>query len=61
MDNFAFHNPTKILFGTGQIAAVGQEIPQESRILITYGGGSVVKFGVLDEVKAALAGRPLFE
>lgn len=61
MNHFAFHNPTKILFGTGQIAAVGQEIPQESRILITYGGGSVVKFGVLNEVKAALAGRPLFE
>jgi NADP-dependent alcohol dehydrogenase len=61
MYNFAFHNPTKILFGTSQIAAVGQEIPQDARILITYGGGSVVKFGVLDEVKAALTGRELFE
>ncbi len=31
MDNFAFHNPTKILFGTGQIAAVGQGQPVQAR------------------------------
>ena len=50
MRNFVFHNPTKILFGRGQIAALGQEVPPGARVLITYGAGSVVKHGILDEV-----------
>jgi NADP-dependent alcohol dehydrogenase len=54
MQNFVFHNPTRILFGEGQIAAIGPEIPCGARVLITYGGGSVVKTGTLAEVKAAL-------
>jgi NADP-dependent alcohol dehydrogenase len=54
MQNFVFHNPTRILFGEGQIAAIGPEIPSGARVLITYGGGSVVKTGTLAEVKAAL-------
>lgn len=57
MLNFEFQNPTKILFGEGQIAAIGREIPENARILITYGGGSVLRNGVLDEVKSALSGR----
>lgn len=61
MRNFIFHNPTKILFGEGQIAALGQEVPSEARVLITYGAGSIVKHGILDEVKSALAGRVIFE
>ncbi|MCD8548119.1 MAG: iron-containing alcohol dehydrogenase [Aeromonadaceae bacterium] len=61
MLNFEFQNPTKILFGEGQIAAIGREIPENARILITYGGGSVLRNGVLDEVKSALSGRQLFE
>lgn len=61
MRNFIFHNPTKILFGEGQIAALGQEVPSEARVLITYGAGSIVKHGILDEVKTALAGRVMFE
>ncbi|NEX23433.1 alcohol dehydrogenase [Thiorhodococcus mannitoliphagus] len=54
MLNFTFHNPTRILFGEGQIAEIAQEIPAGARVLITYGGGSVVKTGTLDEVKRAL-------
>ncbi len=61
MQNFTFHNPTRILFGKGQIAAIGPEIPAGSRVLITYGGGSVVKTGTLAEVKAALSGLTLVE
>lgn len=57
MYNFSFHNPTRILFGQGEIARIGECIPAQARILITYGGGSVVRFGVLDEVKAALGER----
>lgn len=57
MQNFIFHNPTRILFGAGQIAAIANEIPADARVMITYGGGSVVKHGTLDEVKTALSGR----
>ncbi|NCA71191.1 MAG: iron-containing alcohol dehydrogenase [Sphingobacteriia bacterium] len=57
MQNFIFHNPTRILFGAGQIAAIADEIPADARVMITYGGGSVVKHGTLDEVKSALSGR----
>ena len=61
MENFSFHNPVKILFGKGQIANIGAEIPVGARILMTYGGGSIRKNGVYDQVKAALAGRTLLE
>lgn len=55
MQNFIFHNPTRILFGAGQIASIVDEIPDDARVMITYGGGSVVKHGTLDEVKTALS------
>lgn len=61
MENFIFHNPVKILFGKGQIANIGGEIAVSARILMTYGGGSIKKNGVYNQVKAALAGRTLFE
>lgn len=61
MQNFTFHNPTRILFGQGQIASIGAEISQGSRVLITYGGGSVITTGTLAEVKAALDGFAVFE
>ncbi|MEF9997423.1 MAG: iron-containing alcohol dehydrogenase, partial [Burkholderiaceae bacterium] len=61
MLNFTFHNPTRILFGPGRIADIGAEIPTASRVLITYGGGSVVKTGTLAEVKSALLGHTVFE
>lgn len=61
MQNFTFHNPTRILFGQGRIADIAREIPPGARVLITYGGGSVAKTGTLDETKAALKGYTLFE
>lgn len=61
MLNFKYQNPTKILFGKGCIAGIAKEIPQGAKILITYGGGSVKKNGVLDEVKAALNGFEVSE
>ena len=54
MNNFSFRNPTKIHFGKGQIAKIKEEIPADARVLITYGGGSIKKNGVLDQVHAAL-------
>jgi NADP-dependent alcohol dehydrogenase len=61
MQNFTFHNPTRILFGQGRIADISCEIPAGARVLITYGGGSVVKTGTLAEVKAALKDFTVFE
>lgn len=61
MQNFTLHTPTKILFGEGQIAELGKEIPADARILITYGGGSIKRNGVLDQVHAALQGRDVRE
>jgi NADP-dependent alcohol dehydrogenase len=54
MDNFVFHNPVKILFGKGQIASVGKEIPKGSRVLFAFGGGSIKANGVHAQVVAAL-------
>ena len=61
MFNFDFYNPTQILFGQGQIAAITALIPPGARVLMTYGGGSIKQNGVYDEVKAALAGHTVLE
>lgn len=61
MNNFSFHNPTNIIFGEGQIKAIAQLIPAQARILLTYGGGSIKKNGVYDQVIKALAGKTFFE
>lgn len=41
MNNFTLYNPTKIIFGKDRIKDIAAEIPKGSKILITYGGGSV--------------------
>lgn len=61
MQNFSFHNPTRILFGEGQIANIAAHIPAGARILVTYGGGSIKKNGVYEQVAKALEGRTWFE
>ncbi len=57
MQNFTFHNPTKIVFGTETIAKLNDLIPAQARVLILFGGNSAQKNGTLDEVKAALGQR----
>lgn len=61
MQNFVFQNPTKLVFGKGMISKLAELIPADSRLMITFGGGSVKRNGVYDEVKAALAGREWVE
>jgi NADP-dependent alcohol dehydrogenase len=60
MQNFTFHNPTRIIFGEGQIAALDAEVPRNARVLITSGGGSIKQNGVLAQVQAALGERASF-
>lgn len=61
MNNFTFHNPTRIHFGRGQIAKISDEISKDSKVLITYGGGSIKKNGVYDQVLKSLEGYNIFE
>lgn len=61
MNNFDLHTPTRILFGKNSIAQLRAQIPEGSRVLITYGGGSVKKTGVLDQVYDALKGLDVLE
>jgi len=61
MLNFTFYNPTKIIFGKGTIKDIAKEIPRDAKIMITYGGGSILRNDVLSEVKAALAGYQMDE
>lgn len=61
MLNFSYRNPVKVVFGTGTVAQLAKEVPASSRVLVTYGGGSVKSTGTLAEVLAALAGRHVVE
>ncbi|WP_299576481.1 iron-containing alcohol dehydrogenase [uncultured Sunxiuqinia sp.] len=61
MYNFEFKNPVKILFGKGQIAKIAAELPRDKKILLTYGGGSIFKNGIYDQVKAATQGLDIIE
>ena len=61
MQNFTFSNPTKIVFGEGQIKEIANLIPAGARILLTYGGGSIKKNGVYEQVVKALEGKTWFE
>ncbi len=61
MQNFAYCNPVKMVFGKGSIQQLGTLVPAGRKILMTYGGGSIKKNGVYDQVKQALAGRPMVE
>jgi NADP-dependent alcohol dehydrogenase len=61
MRNFTFANPTKIIFGKQTISQIAREIPAGLRILLVYGGGSILKNGVYQQVTDALKGREVFE
>lgn len=54
MDNFIFQNPVKLIMGRGMISRLSEEIPADKRVMISFGGGSVKKNGVYDQVKEAL-------
>lgn len=55
MNNFQFYNPVKIEFGKGTVAKLGKHIPVGSKVMVTYGGGSIKSNGVYDAVFAALS------
>jgi len=56
MKNFTFYSPTEVIFGKDTELKVADEIKKHggSRVLIVYGGGSVVKSGLLEKIKHSL-------
>lgn len=54
MNNFEYCNPTRLVFGKGQIEKLAKLVPLHSRVMITFGGGSVKRNGVYEAVKMAL-------
>lgn len=61
MNNFIFKNPTKLVFGKGQIARLNELLPDNINMMVTFGGGSVKKNGIYDQVITALKGRNFIE
>lgn len=61
MNNFEFQNPVKILFGKGQIEHIKNEIPANARVLMLYGGGSIKRNGIYEQVKHALEAYEVIE
>ncbi len=53
---FSYVNPTQIHFGQGQIKTVTNAIAKDQKVLVIYGGGSIKKNGVYEQVVAALDG-----
>lgn len=54
MNNFIFQNTTKLVFGKGQIAQLSTLIPKDKKIMLTFGGGSVKRNGIYNQVITAL-------
>lgn len=54
MQNFIFTNPTKLCFGKNQIELLKSLIPQETKILLLYGGGSIKKNNIYQNVTEQL-------
>ena len=61
MVNFILHNPVKLIFGKGMIAELKNVIPAGAKVMMIYGGGSIKKNGVYDQVRQALAGYEVVE
>ena len=61
MDNFTFYSPTLFAFGKERESETGSYIKRfgGSKVLIVYGGGSVIHSGLLDRVKTSLGQESL--
>ena len=61
MNNFDFQNPTKIIFGKDEISKLSNEIPANAKVLLLYGGGSIKKNGIYEQVTSALSNFVVIE
>lgn len=64
LGNFTYCNPTKLYFGKESIKGLNKELPKYGKnVLLVYGGGSIKKSGIYDEVVKILKdnGKEIFE
>ncbi|WP_109832235.1 iron-containing alcohol dehydrogenase [Reichenbachiella versicolor] len=61
MKNFELYNPVNLVFGKNQITKLSSLISKDQKVLMLYGGGSIKKNGVYDQVKEALDGYDVVE
>lgn len=62
MRNFTFYNPTAIFFGKGVINQLEEQIPKDvNNILVVYGGGSIKKIGLYDQLIRKLYKKHIYE
>ncbi len=61
MINFELYNPTNLIFGKGQIEKLSPLVPQGAKILLAYGGGSIFKNGIHEQVINNLKGFEIVE
>lgn len=64
MNNFIYDIPVRIYFGRDQLKNLGAELKKHgTRVLMTYGGGSIKRIGLYDRVVKEIkeAGLQLFE
>lgn len=55
MFNFSYQNATRIVFGKDQISELANLVPKDKKVLLIYGGGSIKRNGVYQQVVNALA------
>ncbi|GEP49925.1 NADH-dependent alcohol dehydrogenase [Flavobacterium noncentrifugens] len=61
MLNFELYNPTNLIFGKGQIEKLSALVPKNTKILLAYGGGSIFKNGIHEQVLKNLEGFEIVE
>lgn len=55
MKDFELYNPTKLVFGAGKVQQLGELVkPYGTQVLLVYGGGSIKRSGLYDEVISQL-------
>ncbi|OIS61684.1 butanol dehydrogenase [Bacillus subtilis] len=55
MENFTYYNPTKLIFGKGQLEQLRKELKRYGKnVLLVYGGGSIKRNGLYDQVTGIL-------
>ena len=63
MQNFDYQTPTRLIFGKNVVAEKLQGVMAQfgNRVLITYGGGSIKRSGLYDQVLTLLSDKEIYE
>jgi len=61
MNDFRYYNPTTIIFGKGTIAKLDELVKKKQKVMLLYGGGSIKKNGVYEQVMKALGKRKVLK